>query len=137
MNPLRHIYLVLVISNLIGEQPDTLNPIVFIQMLLLKSKLSSNPILWQDTREGYLRNRAVRVCDIALDNIGTVPGAQLIDTYYPRLDSLLNKFRDGKEFVVLQGIQQSQIVKKLEVLGNLKKVEIGLTLSIKWKLKLN
>ena len=101
MNTLRYIYLVLLISNLIGQQPDNLNPIVYNQMLLLKSKLSSNPILWQDTREGYLRNRAVRVCDIALDNIGTVPGVQLIDTYYPRLDSLLNKIRDGKEFEVL------------------------------------
>ena len=102
MKPLRYIYLLLVISQLIGVEPDTLNPIVFNQMLLLKSKLSANPILWQDTREGYLRNRAVRVCDIALDNIGTVPGAQLIDTYYPRLDSLLNKIRYGKEFEVLQ-----------------------------------
>ena len=102
MNLLRHIYLVLVISILIGEQPDTLNPIVFNQMLLLKSKLNANPILWQDTREGDLRNRALRVCDIALDNIGTVPAAQLIDTYYPRLDSLLVKIRDGKEFEGLQ-----------------------------------
>ena len=102
MNTLRYIYLLLVFSNLIGQQPDTLNLVVFNQMLLLKSKLNANPILWQDTREGYLRNRAVRVCDIALDNIGTIPGAQLIDTYYPRLDSLLNKIRDGKEFEVLQ-----------------------------------
>ena len=101
MNTPRYIYLLLVISNLIGQQADTLNPIVFNQMLLLKSQLSSNPILWQDTREGYLRNRAVRVCDIALDNIGTVPGDQLIDTYYPSLDSLLVKIRDGKEFEVL------------------------------------
>ena len=102
MNLLRYIYLLLVISQLIGQQTDTLNPIVYNQMLLLKSKLSANPILWQDTREGYLRNRAVRVCDIALDNIGTVSTVQLIDTYYPRLDSLLNKIRDGKEFEVLQ-----------------------------------
>ena len=101
MNTLRYIYLLLVISNLIGQQPDTLNFVVFNQMLLLKSKLSANPILWQDTREGYLRNRALRVCDIALDNIGTVPGDQLIDTYYPSLDSLLVKIRDGKEFEVL------------------------------------
>ena len=111
MNTLRYIYLLLVFSNLIGQQPETLNLVVFNQMLLLKSKLSSNPILWQDTREGYLRNRAIRVCDIALDNIGTVPGAQLIDTYYPRLDSLLNKIRDGKEFeVLLQPNKHYQII---------------------------
>ena len=102
MNPFKYICLLFVISQLIGQEPGPLNPIVYNQMLLLKSKLNANPILWQDTREGYLRNRAVRVCDIALDNIGIVPGAQLIDTYYPRLDSLLNKIRDGKEFEVLQ-----------------------------------
>ena len=70
--------------------------------VIIKKQTECNPILWQDTREGYLRNRALRVCDIALDNIGTVPGAQLIDTYYPGLDSLLVKIRDGKEFKVLQ-----------------------------------
>ena len=102
MSPLRYICLLFVISQLIGQEPDPLDPIVYNQMLLLKSKLNANPILWQDTREGYLRNRALRVCDIALDNIGTVPGAQLIDTYYPGLDSLLVKIRDGKEFEVLQ-----------------------------------
>ena len=102
MNHLRYIYLLLVISQLIGEEPDTLNPIVFNQMLLLKSKLNANPILWQDTREGYLRNRALRVCEIALDSLGKIPAAQLIDTYYPRLDSLLVKIRDGKEFEVSQ-----------------------------------
>ncbi len=102
MNLLRYIYLLFVISQLIGQEPDPLNPIVYNQMLLLKSKLNANPILWQDTREGYLRNRALRVCDIALDSLGNIPAAQLIDTYYSRLDSLLVKIRDGKEFEVLQ-----------------------------------
>jgi len=102
MNPLRYIYLLLVLSQLIGQEPDPLDPIVYNQMLLLKSKLNANPILWQDTREGYLRNRALRVCDIALDSLGNISAAQLIDTYYPRLDSLLVKIRDGKEFEVLQ-----------------------------------
>ena len=102
MNTLRYIYLLLVFSNLIGQQSETLNLVVFNQMLLLKSKLNANPILWQDTREGYLRNRALRVCDIALDSLGNIPAVQLINTYYPRLDCLLVKIRDGKEFEVLQ-----------------------------------
>ena len=102
MNLLRYTFLLAVISQLIGQEPDHLNPIVYNQMLLLKSKLNANPILWQDTREGYLRNRAVRVCDIALDSLGNIPAAQLINTYYPMLDSLLIQIRDGKEFEVLQ-----------------------------------
>ena len=70
-------------------------------MLLLKTKVESNPVLWQDTREGYLRNRAARVCDIALDSLGIVSSEKIIDLYYTELDSLMVKIRDGKEFDVL------------------------------------
>ena len=102
MNTLKYVYLLLVISNLIGQQPDTLNPIVYNQLLRLKSKLDANPIVWQDSRQGYLRYRALRICDIALDNLDAFSADQIIGSYYPELDSLLIKIRDGKEFEVIE-----------------------------------
>ena len=100
MKRIKYIYLILAICQLTAKEPGNLDPIVYNQMLLLISKLDSNPILWQDTREGYLRNRALRVCDTALDNIGMISTLKIIETYYPELDSLLIKIRDGKEFDV-------------------------------------
>ena len=100
MKPIKYIYLILAICQLTAKEPGNLDPIVYSQMLLLISKLDSDPILWQDTREGYLRNRALRVCDTALDNIGMISTLKIIETYYPELDSLLIKIRDGKEFDV-------------------------------------
>ena len=50
-----------------------------------------NPIVWQDTREGFLRNRTIRVCDKALDAIGKIETEKLVEKYYPILDSLVNQ----------------------------------------------
>ena len=101
MNLVKIIILFLFIVDLYAQTPDKINPIVYKQMFLLKSKLAGNPILWQDTREGYLRNRAARVCDLLLDSLGMVETVDLIDKYYPELDSLLIKINDGKEYDIV------------------------------------
>ena len=31
-----------------------------------------DPIVWQDTREGYLRNETMRICDRMLDEFGKI-----------------------------------------------------------------
>ena len=102
VNPIRYTYLFFFASLVIGQDPGDLKPIVYNQMLLLKSKLDANPIVWQDTRQGYLRYRALRICDIALDNLDAFSADQIIGSYYPELDSLLIKIRDGKEFEVIE-----------------------------------
>ena len=110
MNFVKIIFLFLFIGNLYAQTSDKINPVVYKQMLLLKSKLVANPILWQDTREGYLRNRAARVCDLTLDRLGIVETIDLIDKYYPELDSLLIKINDGKEYdIVLPPYKNYQI----------------------------
>ena len=58
-------------------------------MLLLRSKMDINPIVWQDTREGFLRNRTIRICDKALDDIGKIETEKLVEKYYPLLDRLV------------------------------------------------
>ena len=100
MNYIKTIITFTLTSIIYGQAPEKINPVVYNQMLLLKSKLVANPILWQDTREGYLRNRAARVCDLTLDSLGIVDAVDLIEKYYPELDSLLIKINDGKEYEV-------------------------------------
>ena len=67
-------------------------------MLLLRSKMDINPIVWQDTREGFLRNRTIRVCDSALDAIGKMGTEKLVEQYYPILDSLVTELNEAKDY---------------------------------------
>lgn len=100
MNINKYLIIISSISLLCAQLPINVEPIVYKQMMLLKSKLGSDPIVWQDTREGYLRNRAVRICETALDSLSQVPAVDLIKRYYPELDSLFIKINDGKEYDV-------------------------------------
>ena len=57
-----------------------------------------DPIVWQDIREGYLRNRTMRICDRTLDEIGRIETDKLVEKYYPVLDSLINKISEARGF---------------------------------------
>ena len=57
-----------------------------------------NPIVWQDTREGFLRNRTIRVCDKALDAIGKIETEKLVKQYYHTLDSLVTEVNEAKDY---------------------------------------
>ena len=98
MNIYKCIIILTSVSLLSGQLPENIELVVYKQMMLLKSKLGRDPIVWQDTREGYLRNRAVRICEMALDSLNQVPAVDLIRKYYPELDSLFIKINDGKEY---------------------------------------
>ena len=67
-------------------------------MLLLRSKIDINPIVWQDTREGFLRNRTIRVCDKALNAIGKIETEKLVEKYYPIIDSLITKVNEARDY---------------------------------------
>ena len=73
-------------------------------MLLLRSKMDINPIVWQDTREGYLRNRTMRVCDRTLDAIGKIETEKLVEKYYPILDSLITKVNEAKDYKLARNL---------------------------------
>tara|TARA_B100000900_G_scaffold346718_1_gene311601 strand:+ start:222 stop:470 length:249 start_codon:yes stop_codon:yes gene_type:complete len=57
-----------------------------------------DPIVWQDTREGYLRNRIMRVCDRTLDSIGKTETGRLVEKNYPILDSLIFELGETRGF---------------------------------------
>lgn len=67
-------------------------------MLRLKSKMDIDPICWQDTRKGYLRNTTARLCDLTLDKLGKIETEELVRTNYPIIDSLVASVNDGQEF---------------------------------------
>jgi hypothetical protein len=88
-------------------EPIAVDSIVYHQMLLLKSKLDVNPIIWQDTKEGYTRNRAVRICDTVLDSLGTINVEYLVEKNYPLLDSLISDMNNGTEHIIEEPIKKN------------------------------
>ena len=79
-----------------------MHKIVYHQVLLLESKMDASPNLWQDMREGYLRGRTIRVCDLILDSLALgVDPVSLINNNYTVLDSLTMEVYSGKEFDVV------------------------------------
>jgi len=88
-------------------EPIAIDSIVYHQMLLLKSRMDINPIIWQDTKEGYTRNQTVRVCDLVLDRIGKVEAELLVEQNYPLLDSLILDVNNGKEYIVEKPIKKN------------------------------
>tara|TARA_B110000003_G_C16263171_1_gene383835 strand:- start:165 stop:521 length:357 start_codon:yes stop_codon:yes gene_type:complete len=83
-----------------AAEPVDVDSIVYHQMLLLKSKMDINPIIWQDTKEGYTRNRAVRVCNKVLDSLGKIDTETLVEQNYPLLDSLLLNLKKSAEYQI-------------------------------------
>ncbi len=91
------------LSFLSGKGPsDEMHKIVYHQVLLLESKMDASPNLWQDMREGYLRGRTIRECDLILDSLALgVDPVSLINNNYTVLDSLAMEVYSGKEFDVV------------------------------------
>ena len=81
-----------------SQLPSKIDSVVYFQMLLLRSKIDINPIVWQDTREGFLRNRTIRVCDKALNAIGKIETEKLVEKYYPIIDSLITKVNEARDY---------------------------------------
>ena len=90
-----------------SAEPVDIDSIVYHQMLLLKSKMDINPIIWQDTKEGYTRNRTVRVCNMVLDSLGKIDTEKLVEQNYPLLDSLVLNVNEKAEYQIEQPISKN------------------------------
>tara|TARA_B110000003_G_C16212146_1_gene363833 strand:+ start:43 stop:399 length:357 start_codon:yes stop_codon:yes gene_type:complete len=90
-----------------SAEPVDVDSIVYHQMLLLKSKMDINPIIWQDTKEGYTRNRTVRVCNLVLDSLGIIDTETLVEQNYPLLDSLVLSINEGSDYKIEQPIRKN------------------------------
>ena len=95
-------FFIILISFCFCQTPSSIDSIVYFQMLRLKSKMDIDPICWQDTREGYLRNRTARFCDLTLDKLGKIETEELVKANYPVLDSLVASVNDGQEFKLVE-----------------------------------
>jgi hypothetical protein len=61
---------ILLSVNLFSNEPlEVLDSFIYNYLLLTESKLESSPMVWQDLKEGYLRNYTLRFTDTLLDSM--------------------------------------------------------------------
>ena len=82
-----------------GNNPKTLYRVVVDYVLLTQSMMIESPTVWQDVREGYLRNEAIYFSEIILDSIadGLTP-YHVVKTHLPKINQLREQVREGKDF---------------------------------------
>ena len=88
-----------IISLLLGKEPKSLDQFVVDYLLLTQSKMADSPMVWQDVREGYLRNEAIYFSEIILDSLadGLTP-YHVVKTHLPKINQLREQIREGKDF---------------------------------------
>ena len=64
------IYLIFSVHLFSNEPFAVLDQFVTDYLLLTESKVESSPMVWQDVKEGYLRNYTLRFTNTVLDSIG-------------------------------------------------------------------
>ena len=52
-----------------SEPQQIMDEFVYNYFLIAQSKVESSPLVWQDLKEGYLRNYTVRYTDVVLDSM--------------------------------------------------------------------
>ncbi len=99
-------YIVIIFSFVIGLSKDSKNimdKFVYNHLLLTKSKMESSPMVWQDVKEGYLRNFTVRYTDVLLDSMdqGALTSYQVGIRHFQKIDSLRIEINKGEEYKYL------------------------------------
>lgn len=77
-----------------------LDEYVYNYLLLTESKVESSPIVWQDVKEGYLRNYILRFTNSILDSLdsGKISSYNAGLRHLFKIDSLCLEIRKGGEY---------------------------------------
>ena len=82
-----------------GKEPKPLDRFVVDYLLLTQSKMAESPTVWQDVKEGYLRNEAIYFSEIILDSLADgLTSYHVVKTHLPKINQLREQVRGGKEF---------------------------------------
>ena len=96
---MRIIGYIAIVSLLFGKEPKSLDQFVVDYLLLTQSKMVVSPTVWQDVKEGYLRNEAIYFSEIILDSIADgLPPYHVVKTHLPKINQLREQVREGKDF---------------------------------------
>ena len=83
-----------------NEPIEILDQFVNNYLLLAKSKVESSPMVWQDVKEGYLRNYTIRFTNTLLDSIQNkdLSSFDAGIRHFHKIDSLRLEIKKGGEY---------------------------------------
>ena len=88
-----------IVSLLLGKEPKSLDQFVVDYLLLTQSKMVNSPTVWQDVKEGYLRNEAIYFSEIILDSLADgLTSYHVVKTHLPKINQIREQVREGKGF---------------------------------------
>ena len=88
-----------IVSLLLGKEPKSLDQFVVDYLLLTQSKMVNSPTVWQDVKEGYLRNEAIYFSEIVLDSLANgLTSYYVAKTHLLKINQLREQVREGKDF---------------------------------------
>ena len=79
---------------------DIIDKFVTHYLLLAESKMESSPMVWQDVKEGYLRNYTLRYTNAILDSLSNneLSSYQACLRHLYLIDSLRDEIKKGGEY---------------------------------------
>ena len=96
---MKKIGFITIISLLLGKDPNPLDRFVVDYLLLTQSRMIESPTVWQDVKEGYLRNEAIYFSEIILDSLADgLTSYYVVKTHLPKINQLREQVREGKDF---------------------------------------
>ena len=60
---------ILITADIIAEDPFNIDRFVYRYLVTHKSKMEASPVIWQELKEGHLRNKAIFYSDQVLDSL--------------------------------------------------------------------
>ena len=83
-----------------NEPLDVLDQFVTNYLLLTESKMESSPMVWQDVKEGYIRNYTIRYTNTLLDSLGN-NNLSSFDAglrHFYKIENLRDEIKQGGEY---------------------------------------
>ena len=94
------IFLLLFVFVYSNDSLEVMDKFVTNYLLLAESKMESSPMVWQDVKEGYLRNYTLRYANTILDSLGDnkISSYQAGLRHLYIIDSLRAEIKKGGEY---------------------------------------
>ena len=94
------IFLLLSVFVYSNDSLEVMDKFVTNYLLLAQSKMESSPMVWQDVKEGYLRNYTLRYTNTILDSLSDhkLSSYQAVLRHLYIIDSLRAEIKEGGEY---------------------------------------
>tara|TARA_A100001037_G_C14960669_1_gene549226 strand:- start:393 stop:749 length:357 start_codon:yes stop_codon:yes gene_type:complete len=96
---MKKIGIIALMSVLMAADNEHLNEFVTHYLLLTQSKMMDSPTVWQDVRQGYLRNEAIYFSDVLMDSMETgLSSYDVVVKHISKVDQLRQEVSEGEDF---------------------------------------